>query len=265
MNIKEKSSQIKPKKCKICNATFKNFKNLLRHIDVLHEGKKAFKCFECGKQFTRQVYLKNHTDMNCKEKSVPTKPKQCKICNATFKNFKNLLRHINVLHEGKKPFECFECGKRFTRQVYLKKHTILVHKIEKPFKCTLCLESFTKTSFKKHMVEIHEDRKPFRCNICNFASIFDSNLKNHYVKAHTESIEDGTKHNCSECIFSIESKTLLLKHIRKVHGGIKSYSCAQCKYRGATKQWLKSHVDSVHTVLDSDHTCSKCGHSFKNR
>ena len=96
------------------------------------------------------------------------------------------------------------------------------------------------------MIEIHEEKQPFQCSICDYKSAFDSNLKNHYVKTHTESIQVGGKHKCSECIFSIETKTLLLKHIRKVHGGIKPYNCTKCEYRGATRQWLKTHVDSVH-------------------
>ena len=115
------------------------------------------------------------------------------------------------------------------------------------------------------MATVHEGEKPFKCNLCNFASAFNSNLKNHYVRNHAESIEKGMKHNCSECIFSTETKTLLLKHIRKVHGVIMPYHCSHCDYKGATLQWLQKHYDSVHegTYIELKKIkCPQCEKAF---
>ena len=99
--------------------------------------------------------------------------------------------------------------------------------------CSLCNVNFgLKGSLEKHMATDHEGEKPFKCNLCDYISAFNSNLKNHYVKNHAESVQDGANHNCSECIFSVETKTLLLRHIRKVHGTIVPYDCPYCDYRG---------------------------------
>ena len=60
-------------KCDICSSLFKKKRYLKRHIESVHEGKKAFKCNFCDTSFT--------------QKSV-------------------LDRHVASVHEGKKPFKC---------------------------------------------------------------------------------------------------------------------------------------------------------------
>ena len=46
--------------CKICGTTFNRTSDLTRH-EVLHAGKKGFKCTKCGKAFVRKDILERHT------------------------------------------------------------------------------------------------------------------------------------------------------------------------------------------------------------
>ena len=67
---------------------------LKKHILILHEGHKDYKCQSCKKSFTESGGLK---------------------------------RHIHIIHEGHKDHKCESCGKLFPEARNLKNHINRIH------------------------------------------------------------------------------------------------------------------------------------------
>ena len=62
--------------CKVCDKEFKARKNLVEHLNLVHNRKRD---------------------------------KKCDVCSKTFKLRKTLLHHIKRVHEGQKNFQCSSC------------------------------------------------------------------------------------------------------------------------------------------------------------
>ena len=52
---------------------------------------------------------------------------ECDICNKIFDNRKDLRRHVDAVHEGKRDKKCNSCGKSFALVNTLNIHIKLVH------------------------------------------------------------------------------------------------------------------------------------------
>ena len=295
-------------KCDSCESHFESHEILQHHVDTIHKVLDEMihrnECIECGAKFITENLLKKHLGSIHGQKQF-----SCQICKTAFCKEMEVKKHVRTVHEGKKLFECDICYKvdfvklapfikhmkyihqiyeikgtirckkcsiYFTKQGHYKQHMKTVHGVKTMHICSICNKNFEmKGALEKHMATVHKGQKPFKCNLCDYASAFNSNLKNHYVKNHTESVHEGKFENkCSECVYSAETKTLLLKHIRKVHGVIMPYDCAYCDYRGATLEWLQKHCDLVHegknptdpngaTVYNENNPVKKCSHCEK--
>ena len=106
----------------------------------------------------------------------------------------------------------------------------------------------------------YEDKKN---NLKSASAQIDQNRSDSQFKelnqAKSVSEENQT---CSECNFNCKTKPLLLKHIREVHGTIVPYNCPYCEYKGATKQWLQTHVDTVHEEKNTNVTGRSLSEAF---
>ena len=83
-----------------------------RHVVVVHEGRKRFKC---------------------------------EICNAEFGQKSDLNKHVAVVHEGKKQFTCDICNSEFGQKGTLKQHVVVVHEGNK--QCEICNRNFENTRY----------------------------------------------------------------------------------------------------------------------
>ncbi|XP_044069538.1 zinc finger protein 543-like isoform X2 [Siniperca chuatsi] len=64
---KQEQAQKDEKACRFCGKQFHRDSDLIRHVDEIHMGEKAFKCSECDKKFARRdhlaVHLRIHTGL----------------------------------------------------------------------------------------------------------------------------------------------------------------------------------------------------------
>nr|XP_046258140.1 zinc finger protein 436-like [Scatophagus argus] len=158
----------KPYLCKKCGKSFPSSKHFKfckvqdeskvtpekGSIDENHKDEKAFKCFECNKQFKQKHHLVLHMRVHTGEK-----PFKCDFCGKTFTQNSSRIVHMRQ-HTGEKPYYCNKCGKRFAVRYHLKYCTGRRNKsAKKSFRCAACGKKFhTDSDLKVHM-EVHESWK----------------------------------------------------------------------------------------------------------
>ena len=129
-----------------------------KHVRIVHNKERPFKCQLCGSSFGQKVHLDAHVNavhiqviLVHSDQSVNTgisrykisdflqaKPFKCEACVycATTKGL--LDKHFRTVHQKEKPFACDVCHSRFGQKAHLNKHILTVHKKEKPYKCQDC-------------------------------------------------------------------------------------------------------------------------------
>lgn len=190
------------KKCKWCDALFRNEKSL--HI---HEKKQSctintFKCTKCEKVFTSLSLFQEHDNVHNQENQVVAleTPKKYKCeyenCLKSFNMISTLKDHIRT-HDNTKPFVCFICNRGFSQNTNLKQH-IRRHNQIKPFKCnwdsSICNKTFVSKGELESHLRKHSGLHPFECKTCNSKFTTSSSLVKH-KRIHT----GEKKYACDFC------------------------------------------------------------------
>ena len=68
------------------------------NLQLVHEGKRPYKCSECDADFAYRQHMKTHI-IAVHEKR---KPHLCPTCGVGFADKSNCISHIAAVHEGKK-------------------------------------------------------------------------------------------------------------------------------------------------------------------
>ena len=96
-----------PVTCENCGKVFSasrdNNRNLKRHQEMVHEGRRDFQCEQCGKEFSWKQQYQNHI-LSVHEgikPDAPIKDKICPHCPKLFSSNYHLTVHIDHVHEGK--------------------------------------------------------------------------------------------------------------------------------------------------------------------
>lgn len=150
----QEQAQKDDKACRVCGKQFNRDSDLIRHMDEIHLGEKAFKCSECDREFARRDHLAVHLRIHTGEK-----PHKCSFCRKSFAQSSNLNVHLRR-HTGEKPYFCKSCGKLVAHSYHLKTCGMTEPKQEKLVGCLVCGKKFhTVSNLRVHM-KIHEARKP---------------------------------------------------------------------------------------------------------
>ena len=74
--------------------------------------------------------------------------------------------------------------------------------------------------------------------------------------------EDGSHHKCKLCNRTFSQSGTLRRHIKTVHGGVKSHNCETCGKSFSRAANLKKHISAVHEGT-KDHKCHICFKEFR--
>ena len=179
-------------KCEYCEKTFLQARNIKRHILVVHQGCKFFKCGDCQHPFGSKQELKRHcnalnhkfdsmvkikseeiTNMYKSDGTIDPKysktSKKCKYCGETFRNLK---QHIRIVHKE----QDFQCGLE----------NVSKRRVENMYKP---LDS-TNNSIVESLWDAasFDEFRHFNCPSCPKHYTFLQDFVNHAYETHPESI-----------------------------------------------------------------------------
>ena len=138
-------------------------------VNQANIGDNPFKCRVCGKSFTQNSHLINHSQLQ---------PFKCEVCGKSF-TYKSVLNKHCFIHRGERTFMCHICGKSFNLMYQFTQHS-LIHTGEKPVKS----EVFAHNSHLRQHSNIHTCEKPFKCQVCGKSYCWNSGLIYH-SRIHT--------------------------------------------------------------------------------
>lgn len=114
VSMDHEQTLVEKRVCRVCGRMFSRDCDLIRHMDEVHMGERAFKCSSCGKEFARRNHLAIHLRIHTGER-----PHTCPFCKKSFAQRSNLNVHLRT-HTGEKPYFCKTCGKMVAHSYHLK-------------------------------------------------------------------------------------------------------------------------------------------------
>lgn len=276
-----------PIKCKSCDNTFQDRRELVRHVKAQHRQARnpCSECKLCGMKFAMYSMLLNH------RKFHHSKNLCCNKCGSSFTSKEEYLAHCqthaetsqeqskkaepnqtksvqNHVTEAKSRVKhCSFCRMPFTNVKYLRKHEAKFHDVKIPrakrHACGICSKLFSRPHVLKIHKRIHSGNKPFQCKVCEKSFYRKESLQDH--KCGTSGSNDSkTIANksmlCDLCGASFRTTNHLSRHKRSKHSDEKPFECPHCDYRSKLESNINRHI-LVHT---SSHKfiCKQCGQSF---
>ena len=219
-------------------------RELVKHIDGFHEGKKPYQCQQCNVSFKGRSGLRSHV-LSVHEGIVY----KCLLCDNIFKKAKkNLMMHIKTTHDIPEP--------KITIH-YITEKSEIVSEPQDPRnlvidplvdKNSLIENAQIKQETLDYNVtpSVHEKKKGFKCSLCEYTSI-----RRYEMKMHNSTVHEGKKlYKCPHCGDSFKNRHGLKSHVLSIHEGI-VYKCLLCEnvIRKAKKNLIK-HIKTIHEILE---------------
>lgn len=114
LSMDHQQTLVEKRVCRFCGRMFSRDCDLIRHMDDIHMGERAFKCYCCDKEFAQRNHLAIHLRIHTGER-----PHTCPFCQKSFAQRSNLKVHLRT-HTGEKPYFCKTCGKMVAHSYHLK-------------------------------------------------------------------------------------------------------------------------------------------------
>ena len=264
----------KPFKCAHCKSDFDTFEEFTVHHEELHQGKeqgfirdlskKQFKCRSCPKEYSEQLNLIWHVQLVHKGK----KPFRCENCNIDFEIVKEISRHNKEFHQGENlQLKCNICQKVMTN-AYGQRHMVKVHGGKKPSRCSRNKkvnkrsEQSSKMTKKEtncqniptlKLPENPDSYRKFKCMKCSDFFNTRALWQSHNAVMHENNISKSTKNSkinyyvccvCCVCGDTFNDKNSLTQHMAETHKYI--LLCDLCEKVFHEADQLKRHIATTH-------------------
>ena len=181
--------------CGRCKQEFKYKRNLMTHIESVHERTEPCTCKICDQKIAKSSHLKRHmrekhSALNVKKvlKKEEITDFKCEQCLKVFKRREHLLQHLSVHQVLGPQYNCEECDASFSNTRNLDRHKRIHLNSLPSHKCDLCGEQFSqKFNLERHLKLHEEPDMKYACNLCGSSFSREDNLKNHLKKFHNVS------------------------------------------------------------------------------
>eukprot|EP00475_Leptophrys_vorax_P022274 TRINITY_DN30312_c0_g1_i1.p1 TRINITY_DN30312_c0_g1~~TRINITY_DN30312_c0_g1_i1.p1 ORF type:complete len:581 (+),score=87.67 TRINITY_DN30312_c0_g1_i1:137-1744(+) len=228
--------------CTICKRRCKTLEDLEKHSHDHEE--KPFKCDICSKSFRQRRNLARHVRTHSQ-----VKPFSCSVCGWSFRRKSNLAAHERI-HSGMKPFVCEECGKSFRQKGSLSSH-IRTHTKEKPHECAVCGDLFTrKGSLQRHVARFHPSLQELDLNELSSPRRAMSNPRSQR-RSFSASSESHTTHQDSAENSSDEEEYVYYGSNSGNHGASTFQSTESSLNQDSRTTTTDSNQTGMHTSLSS--------------
>jgi len=153
------------RKCTICFAKFTDLIDLESH-KKLHMPLQSWLCGLtglCSETFETESNLRSHYSEHRRDNTF-----SCTFCSFKDQTFTRFTSHIRK-HTGERPFACTICSRTFKELKELKRHILALHKGVNVYRCDLFSMKFNRDQeelYKLHR-ESHTDQQPFACTECD--------------------------------------------------------------------------------------------------
>ena len=216
--LPKETDKVKDNICVECGKLFSKFIYLETHMRKEHPERETFECTSCRKQYSTKENLRYHIA------EEHTKKFNCDSCKKSFKSEQELKLHDEKDHTTN--YDCNECDHQNTSEILLNKHIQLKHSSDlrecKGLGSQKCGENFNSyNDLMDHRRDQHNSGNKicryFRDGTCYFLN--EEKGKCWYLHRHDKisSNENYNEFECESCNQIFKTKSEVMSHRKDKH------------------------------------------------